>query len=430
MRPSPAAAIVALSLVAAACGGGGRDTPVPDIPDRVEGRITAPASIVVQVCRLSVGTDLGAGVVSVGEDVPAAAVLETGDIIVEADGTDVTEAVDLIAVVATKQVGDILHVVVVRPGEGPLEAEFELIEHADGSGSPMIGIEVETAVGLRDLLEVDESAIVDSPLTTVVSMQGRLYAMDALAGTWRSLELDAPGSVWAASAGGIYVLEEGEPDQVVNIDDPESSVDFTAEGWDGRAVIGSQAGLVLVLANRPSATGVEAAIFAVDPTTGAVAWEWSERIAESVDSAVSVFALSAPSHERTLVGIVEFGDDGIPNFLPELLLDRNGSQVRVDRPVSWSARAIGWHSDDELAYVDPTRTSVMSWNIDTGRVEEVTLPVSTDDAGFVPIGDGNHFIMLTSGGMDLISSGEDDSLRALAVGCVADQIFPPGYVLG
>lgn len=425
MRPSPTAAVVALSLVAAACGGG-RSTPVPDIPDRVQGQIATPGADLVPACRLSVGTDLGAGVVSAGEDVPAAAVLEVGDIIVEADGVEVAGSVDLVAVVATKQVGDTLRLVVVRPGEGPLETEFELIEHTDGSGSPMIGIEVETVVGLRDLPAVDASAVVDSPLTMVVSIQGRLYAMDALAGTWRSLDLDAPSSVWAASAGGIYVLEEGEPDRIVNLAEPVSSIDFTAEGWNTRAVIGSQAGLVLVLANRSSDSGVEAAIFAVDPTTGDVAWEWSEK----VDSRVSVFALSAPSHERTLVGTVEFDDDEIGNFLPELLLDRNGSQVAVERPVSWSANAIDWYSNTEIAYVNSTTTSVLLWNVDTGEVEEVALPASTFDAHFVAIGDGSHFIMLTSSGMELIDSSDSGSSRSLAVGCVAEQISQTGYVPG
>lgn len=421
MRPSPAAAIVALSLVAAACGGG-RSTPIPDVPDSVA---TAGADL-VPACRLSVGTELGAGVVSVGVDVPAAAVLEVGDIIVEADGVEVAVSLDLISVVATKQVGDTLRLVVVRQGEGPLEAEFELIEGTDGSGSPMIGIEVETVVGLRDLLAVDASAIVDSPLTIVVSMEGRLYAMDALAGTWRSLDLDAPSSVWAASAGGIYVLEEGEPDRIINLAEPGSSIDFSAEGWDPRAVIGSQAGLVLVLANRSSDSGVEAAIFAVDPTTGAVAWEWSEK----VDSRVSVFALSAPSHERTLVGTVEFDDDEVPNYLPELLIDRNGSQVTVEPPVPWSARAIEWHSNAEIAYVNSTTTSVLLWNVDTGRAEELALPASTFDAHFVAIGDDSHFLMLTSSGMDLIDSSDGGSSRSLAVGCVAEQISQPGYVLG
>lgn len=421
MRPSPAAAIVALSLVAAACGGG-RSTPIPDVPDSVA---TAGADL-VPACRLSVGTELGAGVVSVGVDVPAAAVLEVGDIIVEADGVEVAVSLDLISVVATKQVGDTLRLVVVRQGEGPLEAEFELIEGTDGSGSPMIGIEVETVVGLRDLLAVDASAIVDSPLTIVVSMEGRLYAMDALAGTWRSLDLDAPSSVWAASAGGIYVLEEGEPDRIINLAEPGSSIDFSAEGWDPRAVIGSQAGLVLVLANRSSDSGVEAAIFAVDPTTGAVAWEWSEK----VDSRVSVFALSAPSHERTLVGTVEFDDDEVPNYLPELLIDRNGSQVTVEPPVPWSARAIEWHSNAEIAYVNSTTTSVLLWNVDTGRAEELALPASTFDAHFVAIGDDSHFLMLTSSGMDLIDSSDGGSSRSLAVGCVAEQISQIGYVLG
>ncbi|MCZ6460862.1 MAG: PDZ domain-containing protein [Actinobacteria bacterium] len=425
MRPSPAAALVALSLVAAACGGG-RSTPVPDVPDSVA---TAGADL-VPACRLSVGTDLGAGVVSVGVDVPAAAVLEVGDIIVEADGFEVAVSLDLISVVATKQVGDTLRLVVVRQGEGPLEAEFEVIERSDGSGFPMIGIEVETVVGLRDLLAVDASAIVDSPLTTVVSIQGRLYAMDALAGTWRSLDLDTPSSVWAVSAGGIYVLEEGEPDRIINLAEPGSSIDFAAEGWDSRGVIGSQAGLVLVLANRPADSGVEAAIFAVDPTTGAVAWEWSDRVAESVDSQVSVFALSAPSQGRTLVGTVEFDDDDMPNFLPDLLIDRNGSQVPLERPVSWRARTIYWRSNDEIAYLDPLSLSVLSWNVETGRVEEAALPASTSEAGFVPIGDGSHFIMLTSTGMDLVDGSELGSLRPLAVGCVAEQISAIGYVLG
>jgi len=102
----------------------------------------------------------------------------------------------------------------------------------------------------------------------------------------------------------------------------------------------------------------------------------------------------------------------------------------VERPVSWTASSIGWHSNDEIAYLDPTSTSVLSWNVDTGRVDELALPASTTDAGFVPIGDGSHFVMLTSSGMDLIDGSDPGSLRPLAVGCVADQISSIGYVLG
>jgi S1-C subfamily serine protease len=153
MRRPAAVAVLALALVASACGDGGRKTPPLSIPDQVEGQVAVPDSLASPACRLAVGTGIGAEVVSVQTDLPASRVLAPGDVITEVDGVGVTESEDLIAVVRSLQVGDSVSVRVFRSGVDPFDAEVDLVEQE--SGAPMLGIGVRTAVELQDARSIE-----------------------------------------------------------------------------------------------------------------------------------------------------------------------------------------------------------------------------------------------------------------------------------
>ena len=430
MRRPAAAAVIA--LVAAACGGGGRETPPFSVPTSVVGQVTVPDIGAGPVCRLAMGTGLGVEVVSVEPDMPVSALLQVGDVITHVDGVGVAESGDFIGIILSNEVGDSVTVSVSRSGSGPLEAEVELVENPDGSGGPMVGIGIRTAVALQDVATVDSSGTLESPLTAVVSVEGSLYAVDALEGAWLSLQTSTPPAAWTPAAGAVYTLEEGDPDRLVNVANPDAAVNFAVEGWDGRWVLGSQAGLVLVYADRSAEAGLQGAIFAVEPLEGGVEWFWSPRDAERVDFPLPIFAVSSPSQARTLVGTAQFDESGNAEVVRFSLLDLNGEPELVVPPAGGELPSglvtIGWYNESQIAYHQPEVGSVLLWNLDTGDIDQLALPVSPPDAQFVPVGDGTHFIMITENSLDLIRGGDGPSARPLAVDCLADQVAPPGFV--
>ena len=432
MRRTSGITLLAVVVVASACSGGGRETPVISIPEQVVGQVTVPEGIAPSVCRLAVGTGLGAEVVSVDADIPASFVLQEGDVITEVDGVGVTESGDLIDVLRSREIGDSVSVRVVRRGSGPIQADVELIEHVDGSGDPMLGIGMRTAVDLHNVESVESTGALVSPLTAVLSVDGSLFAVDAVEGVWMNLESATPTDAWTPVAGSIYVLENGEPDRVVDIAAPDTAVVFDGSGWDGRWLLGSQAGLVLVYADRNEDLGLEGAIFAVDPGSGSVEWVWAPQDSERTDFPIPIFAVSSPSQERTLVGTAQFDDQGNAEVLRFSLLDRAGEPVLVVPPVNGELPngliAIGWHTNTEIAYHDPANGNIVLWNVDTGDISRLELPGINPGVQMVPVGDGTHFIMTGTGVLDLVRTGESASTRPLAVDCVADQIAPPGFV--
>ncbi len=428
MRRRAITALLVFGLVAAGCGGG-RETPPISVPDSIQGQVPVPEGLQATRCLLAIGGGTGAEVVNVEEGVPASAVLQPGDVITEADGKPVVESADLIGAIRSKAVGDTLTIHVVRRGE-PIDADIELIEHSDGSGAPMLGVGITTAVELEEAQAVDASGELASPLTAVVSVEGTLYAVDAVEGSWVNLGRATPELAWVPSAGGIYVLEDGQPDRVVNVTAAGSGVDFVVEGWDGRWVLGAQGGLVLVYADQSTEVGPRGAIFAVDPGSGGIEWFWSPQDAERTDNPIPIFAVSSPNQERTLVGTVQFDDEGNIEVFRFSLLGVDGEQLLVVPPAGGQipdgAAVIGWHTDDEVAYQQTG--GILLWNVDTGDLDVIEIPFADEAVQFAPVGDGEHFIMIGSESLDLVSGGERVSMRPLAVDCSAEQVAPPGFV--
>jgi PDZ domain-containing protein len=90
----------------------------------------------------------GAIVFTVSADVPAAAVLEPGDVITGADGRPITVADQLVEIVQSKRPGDAIELTLERPGVAdPISTSTSLAARPDDPNVPMLGIQL----GTRDL---------------------------------------------------------------------------------------------------------------------------------------------------------------------------------------------------------------------------------------------------------------------------------------
>ena len=85
----------------------------------------------------------GLKVASLLENVPAAEVLEQGDVIIAVEGIEVRIAPDGIAEITSYEIGDTITLTIER-GEEVLDVDVLLIEHTDFADRPMIGFMAET----------------------------------------------------------------------------------------------------------------------------------------------------------------------------------------------------------------------------------------------------------------------------------------------
>lgn len=424
-----AAVVVALSLIGAACNqGSNRETVLPDIPEELPPTDTtlAPAE---PVCMLGFGTGKGAEILEVVAGVPAESVLAAGDVVVEVEGRAITDSTELIAAIQSKAIGDTISVGVDRSGE-EFTGEVELIEHSDTPGTPMAGISIRTAVDLvapGDLTTVT-TARLDDPATRITELDGRLFALDPVQGAWEPIADEIPESPWAAVAGAIYTLEDTDPDVLVDVAG-DARLDLIPETWNTRWVLGSIGSNVLMVAERDVGESLETAMLAIDPATGDVAWEYLPGASDADLPLVPVLGIPDPTQSRILVALAELTTtDTDLGALRFVIVDASGAAVGMTPPLDGAipadSLAIGWHDGDRVAYLPPDRERVILWDVDSGAVADVVIPRLASATELVPVGDGERFIMETATGLDLVAT---DTVRPLAVDCVADRISALGY---
>ncbi len=88
-------------------------------------------------------TGEGVFVVSVLDGVPAAEVLQQGDVIVAVEGVEVALAPDGVAEITSYEIGDIITLSILRDGDR-IDVDVLLIEHTDFEDRPMVGFLAET----------------------------------------------------------------------------------------------------------------------------------------------------------------------------------------------------------------------------------------------------------------------------------------------
>jgi Lon-like protease len=102
-----------------------------------------------------VATPRGVLVSSVAPDVPAAEVLEPGDVVVAVDGAAVTTPADLRAGIGMRQPGDTLTLAVRRQGKKPVEVKVRTIASPDDPSRAIVGILIEQEADVKLPFEVD-----------------------------------------------------------------------------------------------------------------------------------------------------------------------------------------------------------------------------------------------------------------------------------
>ena len=102
-----------------------------------------------------VATPRGVLVTSVAPDVPAAEVLEPGDVVVAVDGVPVKTPTELRARIGTLKPGDTLTLAVRRGGKKPVEVKVLTIASPDDPSRAIVGILIEQEADVKLPFEVD-----------------------------------------------------------------------------------------------------------------------------------------------------------------------------------------------------------------------------------------------------------------------------------
>jgi Lon-like protease len=102
-----------------------------------------------------VATPRGVLVTSVSAEVPAARVLEAGDVVVAVDGTPVKTPAELRARIGTHDPGDELTLTVRRRGKKPVDVQVRTIPSPDDPSRAIVGILVEQEADVKLPFEVD-----------------------------------------------------------------------------------------------------------------------------------------------------------------------------------------------------------------------------------------------------------------------------------
>ena len=102
-----------------------------------------------------VATPRGVLVTSVAPDVPAAEVLEPGDVLVAVDGVAVKTPAELRARIGTREPGDTLTLSVRREDKKPVQVKVRTIASPDDPTRPIVGILIEQEADVKLPFEVD-----------------------------------------------------------------------------------------------------------------------------------------------------------------------------------------------------------------------------------------------------------------------------------
>lgn len=138
-----------------------RGTVPPDQFKRMNVEAMADSKTTAQVLALRelgyTNLGIGAEVVDVQADLPAAAVLKPGDVIDEIDGKAVATSTDAVTAIRAKAAGDTVIMRVVRGEAAPMEVRAVL---AEGEGRPLLGVRLSTKIKLPFDITIDSGRVV------------------------------------------------------------------------------------------------------------------------------------------------------------------------------------------------------------------------------------------------------------------------------
>ncbi len=233
------AALLALGLLVAACGG-----------QAAPSRGTLPdLTVDSEPCSVPTGEGRGAYLVSVLPDVAAAEVLQPGDLIVELAGQPVVNVEELIAAVQEGAPGDEVDIRLTREDE-EVTVTTSLEESPDQPGRPILGVNARTDYATTPFAETESTELADSPLVRLVGIDGGLAALDPVGNRWQRLDQEEPSGQWISLDGSVVSLEENGESGLALAVDGGDPVAITEEGLADPVLIGGVGDLALLACHR------------------------------------------------------------------------------------------------------------------------------------------------------------------------------------
>lgn len=422
--------LVLLTVVLAACATrSDRETPLLAIPT---GPVAADENVGTGVCLLTTGAGLGVGVEAVDPEGPSNGVLRVGDVIVALGGVATHLTNDLVAAVRSHEIGEIVTVDVSR-GSASLTLEVTLAENPDLPGTPRIGIvgvTVNEQVALDTVPAIDDGFI--GNLTRVIDIGDRYLAFDPIDMRWAHLRGEvAADTPFLVVGREIYAFDSDPTTGVVTVTavSSGSSVRLSIGDWEPISLLGSLDGVALLGVQRADSTresGIETAIFGVDPDSGTTNWS----LVVTDQSSGSFYPRSGyldPFSDRVAVELTP-ADAPLP--AAHFVIAPRAPDGIAATPISMvptSGQVRGWAGRDRLLWSASGLDEFSATDVRSGFTD--ALAMSLGDLGALevwPVGDGEH-VLVHEGSRLLLVKMDGTGTRVLTEGCPAPALADPGW---
>ncbi|HJQ95488.1 MAG TPA: PDZ domain-containing protein [Acidimicrobiia bacterium] len=408
--------ILSISLVLVLAGCGQAAPPRGTLP---EAEIVVPEP---QSCVVLIGESLGVAIEEVVADSAADGVLLSGDVLVSVDGEEVTSAMVLREILATRAVGDSVSIVVRRDGD-EMSQEVVLGANPDAPDRPMLGVLVTTAFERIPPTELGTGTELDSDFARATSIAGQMYAFDPIAGSWTSLDLATPAQTWAVIGDRILTLENPNTADSALVDHVNGEeLLFEVAGWNGSQILGTLDDAIVTAVTRPvegEADLVQVAVMLVDFIGRTAVWIWPA----SPELGLPVASFPSPDKSRLLI----VGQDQETSEFRHTVLLATG-QVQVEGLTSPAgAIALGWYDDESiLVGSDLGGLALVDIESDESTVVELPAAIGTIRRAW-PVGDGTHLLAETGASLVRFERDGGEEIRTLADNCQLELLGDPGF---
>ena len=375
-----------------------------------------------QSCVVLIGESLGVAIEEVVADSAADGVLLSGDVLVSVDGEEVTSAMVLREILATRAVGDSVSIVVRRDGD-EMSQEVVLGANPDAPDRPMLGVLVTTAFERIPPTELGTGTELDSDFARATSIAGQMYAFDPIAGSWTSLDLATPAQTWAVIGDRILTLENPNTADSALVDHVNGEeLLFEVAGWNGSQILGTLDDAIVTAVTRPvegEADLVQVAVMLVDFIGRTAVWIWPA----SPELGLPVASFPSPDKSRLLI----VGQDQETSEFRHTVLLATG-QVQVEGLTSPAgAIALGWYDDESiLVGSDLGGLALVDIESDESTVVELPAAIGTIRRAW-PVGDGTHLLAETGASLVRFERDGGEEIRTLADNCQLELLGDPGF---
>lgn len=349
-------------------------------------------------CAFVNGPPIGANVEEVTPTSGADGVLLPDDVIIDFGGTAVATANDLLAVLGSRQPGDVVNLKALRSGQ-VVDLKITLGENPRTPERPLMGVMITTAYD-----EVPPPTSSDSfgfsPLSRMITIDDKVYAFDPETLQFAATDYLPVAGVALVSSGNRYRVDRsGAVPRLVDLDDRAIPI---GEGTTPLGLLGTAAtDLLLVTQGTADDPQASPAVQRISPETGASRWRWQPA------EGVPVVAIASPDTSQLVVGLTVEGAAGL-RF--QLVSNATGESITQAGQLSAldDGVAFGWFDNNRLLVQTQGSPPALLDSTDL-TLSPVELQVQADLGTRIwTIGDGQH--VLVDSGEILFFSGVDASV--------------------